>query len=105
MQIDHDLLLLLTGAVIALVSTVIAGLVQHILSLREDRIKRERDGQAKKRENLTAELSLSRVKALTASTNHTGDSWRTGGRRLKMNQTFSPIFRALRERFKRMIGR
>jgi len=53
MQIDHDLLLLLTGAAIALVSTVIAALVQHILSLREDRIRRERDEQGRRREDLT----------------------------------------------------
>jgi len=54
MQIDHDLLLLLTGAAIALASAVITALVQHILSLREDRIKRGRDEQATKREHLAA---------------------------------------------------
>jgi len=42
-MIDHDLALLLTGAGIALVSAIIAAIVQHFLSLRTDRIGRERD--------------------------------------------------------------
>jgi hypothetical protein len=53
MLTDHDLLLLFTGAAIALVSAVITALMQHILSLREDRIRRERDERARNREHLT----------------------------------------------------
>jgi hypothetical protein len=52
---DHDLLLLLTGAGIALVSSVITYSVQHVLALREDRIKRARekeDREAEKRREL-----------------------------------------------------
>ncbi|MBM3190063.1 MAG: hypothetical protein FJZ90_15245 [Chloroflexi bacterium] len=54
MLTDHDLLLLLTGAAIALVSAVVTALVQHILSLREDKIKRGRDEQARNIARLTA---------------------------------------------------
>ena len=43
-MIDRDVALLLIGAV-ALVSSLVAALVQHFLSLRADRIKREGDGQ------------------------------------------------------------
>ena len=42
-MIDRDVALLLIGAAIALASGLIAALVQHLLSLRADRIKRERD--------------------------------------------------------------
>ncbi len=43
-MIDRDVALLLIGAAIALVSSIVTALVQHFLSLRADRIKRERDG-------------------------------------------------------------
>jgi hypothetical protein len=52
---DHDLLLLLTGAGIALIGGVLTSSVQHVLSLREDRIKRARereDKEAEKRREL-----------------------------------------------------
>ena len=41
-MIDREVALLLIGAAIALASGLIAALVQHLLSLRADRIKRER---------------------------------------------------------------
>lgn len=40
---NADLLLLLVGAGIGLASSLLTIVVQHLLSLREDRIKRERD--------------------------------------------------------------
>ena len=40
---DHDLQLLLVGASISLVSSIVTLLLQHILSLRLDKMKRERD--------------------------------------------------------------
>jgi len=42
-MIDRDVALLLIGAAIALVSSIVTALVQHSLSLRADRVKRERD--------------------------------------------------------------
>lgn len=40
---DRDMVLLFTGAGIALASAILTTLTGHLLSLREDRIKRERD--------------------------------------------------------------
>lgn len=47
---DHDAILLLAGAGIALISSVATVLVAHRLSLREDKIKRERDRADAERE-------------------------------------------------------
>jgi len=42
-MIDRDMTLLLIGTILGLVSAIIGALIQHSLSLRADRIKRERD--------------------------------------------------------------
>jgi len=46
--IDREIVLLLIGAGIALFSSLITAIVQHFLSLRVDRVKRERDQQAQR---------------------------------------------------------
>ena len=40
---DKEVILLLVGAGIALVSSLVTALVQHVLQLRTDRVKRTRD--------------------------------------------------------------
>jgi len=46
MTMDRELALLLIGAAIALVSSIVLVIVQH-LSLRADKIKRKRDNEQK----------------------------------------------------------
>jgi HEAT repeat protein len=62
---DRDLLLLVTGACISLVSSIVTLLLQHFLSLRADLIKRERDRSERKiletREQLYKDVTLKRV--------------------------------------------
>jgi len=54
---DRDILLLLVGASIALVSSLLTALIQHILSLRADQVRRERDREDRKVEELRKALS------------------------------------------------
>lgn len=56
-MIDRDVALLLIGASIALVSGVVMAFVQHWLSLRADRIKRERERELRESEKLRRHLS------------------------------------------------
>lgn len=50
---DRELVLLLVvGGTIALASSLITALVYHVLSLRADRIRRERDNEATRAEEL-----------------------------------------------------
>lgn len=65
---DRDILLLLVGATIALVSSILTALAQHFLSLRAERIKRtwekEEDKSQELRKSLTegTRLPLNEVK-------------------------------------------
>jgi hypothetical protein len=52
----NELALLLVGATIALVSGLIGAWVQHTLSHREDRIKRDRDREEKEQGSARAQL-------------------------------------------------
>jgi hypothetical protein len=53
-MVDHEMALVLIGATIgvvgALVGAVVGALVQHFLSLRADRVRRERDREEKESE-------------------------------------------------------
>jgi hypothetical protein len=49
-MIDRDVALILVGAVIGFSGSIVTTIVGHWLSLREDRIRRERDGEDANRE-------------------------------------------------------
>jgi hypothetical protein len=57
-MIDRDVTLLLIGAAISLMSGLIGALVQHFLSLRADRIKREREKKEEEAEERKKNLLL-----------------------------------------------
>jgi hypothetical protein len=62
-MIDPEVALLLIGAAIALASGLIGALVQHLLSLRADRIKRERD-RGEEQRAILSEGALDRAPGL-----------------------------------------
>ena len=59
-MIARDVGLILLGAGIAMISGVIAVVVGHYLSLREDRIKRERDFELERRREAKKALSIAK---------------------------------------------
>ena len=56
MTFSEELSLLLIGASIALLSSMLTLIVQHFLSLREDSVKRQRDEVFRKAEDLRKQL-------------------------------------------------
>jgi hypothetical protein len=59
-MIDREILLLIVGAAIALVSSIFTAIVNHLLSLRADRILRERTAREKKVAERKADLQFSK---------------------------------------------
>ena len=51
-MIDRGVALLLIGAALGVVSSLIGALVQHLLSLRADKIRRERDRKEEERREM-----------------------------------------------------
>lgn len=56
-MIEREVVYILIGAGIALVSSIVTALVQHFLSLRADRIKRVRERELRESEKLRRHLS------------------------------------------------
>jgi flagellar motor component MotA len=49
-MIDQEILLILLGAGLSLVGAVVGSITQHFLSLRADRVRRERDKEERERQ-------------------------------------------------------
>ena len=58
-MIDREILMLIVGAAIALVSSILTAIVNHFLSLRADKILRERTAQEKRVAERKADLQFS----------------------------------------------
>lgn len=63
---ERDLVLLIAGAAISLFSSIVALALQHVLSLREDRIKRERDKQEDSKRQLVQAVNLQTTAAVSS---------------------------------------